>query len=162
MRKDSFDEIYRSYFNEINCYLISLCLDHHLAEDILQETFFRAYLYFEDCESENIRAWLYKVAYNAFIDFTRKQKKVAIKDDAFFKELPGGNTPEDKLIRKEKWTRVALHIASLPEKQKQAILLHDFSGLSYQDAADIMEVTLGYYKILIYRARQAIRSEGKG
>ena len=157
MKNDSFDKIYKSYFEDIKRYLLSLCHDHHKAEDILQETFFRAYLYFEDCNSENIKGWLYKVAYHAFVDITRKQKNAVLKDDSFFSNIPGDKTPEGELLKKERLNKIGLHISALPEKQKQALVLHDFSGLSYEEAAQVMEVTLGYYKILLYRARQAIR-----
>ncbi|MNN99179.1 RNA polymerase sigma factor SigM [compost metagenome] len=48
-------------------------------------------------------------------------------------------------------------VGELPDNQRNALLLHDFHGLSYREASDIMDVGLSQYKILIFRARQKLR-----
>lgn len=52
MKPNNLDGIYQSYMNDIYRYLRSLCDDHHAAEDLVQETFYRAYLYLEDCKAD--------------------------------------------------------------------------------------------------------------
>lgn len=157
MKFNSLDEHYQSYVHDIYRYLLSLCRNHHLAEDLTQETFYRAYLYLEDCREEKIKPWLFRVAYNAFIDHTRKARRSIPKDADYFKGLPHPETTEDVLLRQERMDEMTLSVAELPEAQRHALLLHDFHGLSYQEAADIMDVGLSNYKILIFRARLKLR-----
>ena len=82
--KENLDEIYNIYFYEIYCFLLSHCHDHHLAEDLVQETFLRAYLYIENYNGEKVKTWLFTVANNAFIDHYRKHKRTVIKEQKFF------------------------------------------------------------------------------
>lgn len=49
----------------------------------MQETFLRAYLYFEDCPANGIRPWLFRVAYNAYMDFIRKDRRSFSQDNEF-------------------------------------------------------------------------------
>ncbi len=157
MNKNTLDYIYKSYMNDIYRYLLSLCSEHHLAEDILQETFFRAYLYLEDCKEDKIKPWLFRVAYNAFIDYKRKSSRSIVKEVDFFRNITDYSTPEKELIKQEQLSDLKSSISGLPENYKQAVLLCDFHGLSYKEAAEVMGIGAGHFKILLYRARQKLR-----
>lgn len=157
MEPNSLDELYEHYVADIYRYLRSLCQDHHAAEDLMQDTFYRAYLYLEDCREERIKPWLFRVAYNAFVDYTRKEKRSVAKEGAYFSSLPHPDTTEGILLKQERWEEAAQALSLLPEGQRHALLLHDVHGLSYKEAADIMEVGLSQYKILVFRARQKLR-----
>ncbi|WHY20609.1 sigma-70 family RNA polymerase sigma factor [Paenibacillus sp. G2S3] len=157
MKRNSLDEIYQMYVMDIYRYLRSLCGDHHAAEDLMQETFYRAYLYLEDCKDEKIKPWLFRVAYNAFIDYKRKEGRSTVQSEEFFKQLAHPDTTESTLLRQERWEEMRIAIGELPDNQRHALLLHDFHGLSYLEASDIMNVGLSQYKILIFRARQRLR-----
>ncbi|WP_342564734.1 sigma-70 family RNA polymerase sigma factor [Paenibacillus sp. FSL R7-0345] len=159
MKPDSLDHHYQSYVHDIHRYLYALCRDHHLAEDLTQETFYRAYLYLEDCREERIKPWLFRVAYNAFIDHTRKARRSVPTEDWYFNSLPHPETTEEVFMRRQRMEALADSVGRLPEVQRHALLLHDFHGIAYKDAADIMEVSLPQYKILIFRARQKLREE---
>lgn len=52
---ETIDDIYQTYFHDIYRFLLSLCYDHHTAEDLAQETFFRAHLYIENYEGEMLK-----------------------------------------------------------------------------------------------------------
>lgn len=162
MKKQTLDDIYRSYMGDIHNYLFSLCHDNYLAEDIMQETFYRAYLYLEDCPGDKIKPWLLRVAYNAFIDYLRKNSKSSLKEEGFFHNLAGAKSPEDEMIMKEQLEEIDNLIERLPENQKQAIFLCDFQELSYREAAQEMKINEGHLKILLFRARQKIRLNRKG
>ncbi|MBU5441284.1 sigma-70 family RNA polymerase sigma factor [Paenibacillus sp. MSJ-34] len=157
MERNSLDAIYQQYMKDVYRYLLSLSRDHHIAEELVQETFYRAYLFLEQCREEKIKPWLFKVAYNAFIDFKRREKRSDAKETDFFEQLADGNTPETELMRQEYWDGMERTIAGLPDNQKQALLLYDFHQLSYKEAADVMEISLSHFKILLFRARQKLR-----
>lgn len=158
MNKNTLDDIYQSFMVDVYRYLLSLCHNEYIAEDIMQETFLRAYLYFENCPVNTIKPWLFRVAYNAYIDFMRKDKHSFSQDNKFFNTIADNKTTEDKVLMQEKLKEINYFIDSLPENQKQAILLCDFNGMSYKEASEIMEISLSYFKVLLFRARQSIRN----
>lgn len=152
------DQLYQSYFRDVYRFLLSLCQDHYTAEDIVQETFLRAYLYVELYRNENVKSWLFKVAYRTYIDHYRKQKKNIIKEIGFFHRLKQqGPSLHEQIILNEEMHELQTWIHDLPEKQRIAIVLHDIHELPYKEAAQIMNVTLNHYKILLFRGRQSIR-----
>ncbi|AIQ16451.1 MULTISPECIES: sigma-70 family RNA polymerase sigma factor [unclassified Paenibacillus] len=157
MKPNSLDDLYESYVQDIYRYLRSLCHDHHVAEDLMQETFYRAYLYLENCREDTIKPWLFRVAYNAFVDYKRKESRSVTKEAGYFNELAHPDTTEGTLLRQERLEEMALSVDSLPEGQRHALLLYDFHGMSYKEAAEIMDVGLSQYKILLFRARQRLR-----
>ncbi|MBW4083497.1 sigma-70 family RNA polymerase sigma factor [Paenibacillus sp. S150] len=159
MEPKSLDELYQNYVRDIYTYLRSLCHDHHLAEDLTQETFFRAYLYLENCPEDKIRPWLFRVAYNAFVDYIRKARRSISKDADYFNKLAHPETTEGTLLRQERLEETALSVDGLPERQRHALLLHDVYGMTYLEAAEIMEIGLSQYKMLVFRARQSLRSD---
>lgn len=155
---ESIESIYNDYFHDIYRFLLSLCRDHHTAEDLVQETFLRAYLHVENYENESIKSWLFTVAHHAFIDHYRKQKRMEVKKQSFFSRLfDKSRTPEQTIVIHEDIEEIIDLLDGLPEKQKYAVLLHDFHELSYQEAAEVMNVTLANFKVVLYRGRQAIR-----
>lgn len=157
------DQLYQLYMKDIYRYLLFLSQDHHAAEDLLQETFYRAYLYLENYNGEKVKPWLLRVAHNAFIDYKRKEKR----SRPFDPEVVGGleaeaESPEAIMVRREQLGEIGSAIAGLPEKQRQALLLHDWEELTYQEAADIMAVGLSHFKVLLFRARQRLRQLREG
>lgn len=147
------------YFHDIYRFLLSLCHNHHTAEDLVQETFFRAYLNIENYDGKNIKTWLFTVAHNAFIDYYRKHKRTEVKEPTFFSSLfDKRKTTEEKVVIDDEIKEIIEMIEGLPEKHKYAVLLYDFHGLSYHEAAQVMQTSLSYFKVLLFRGRQAIRN----
>ncbi|NEU29225.1 sigma-70 family RNA polymerase sigma factor [bacterium LRH843] len=158
--KETIESIYSYYFNDIYRFLLSLCHNHHTAEDLVQETFLRAHLYVEDYTDESIKSWLFTVAYRAFIDHYRKQKRMELKKQSFFTGFfDKKHTPDEAVVIQEDIQEIINLLENLPENQKYAVLLHDFHDLSYEEAATVMNVTLANFKVLLYRARQVIRKK---
>lgn len=157
MDKNTLDSIYKLYMSDIYNYLIYLCKDKYLAEDLLQDTFFRAYLYLEDCPPDNVKPWLFRVAYNSFIDNQRKNKRSSpLETEVLNNIIDPGNTEKEFLI-KEQLSLVQRVMEKMPEKQREALKLCVFKGLAYKEAAEIMGVSLSHIKILVFRARQALK-----
>ncbi|MFD1067808.1 sigma-70 family RNA polymerase sigma factor [Oceanobacillus locisalsi] len=154
----SIDSIYQFYFQDIYRFLLSLSRDPYTAEDLLQETFLRAYLYLEFYQNENVKSWLFTVAYRTYIDYYRKHRKNVVTESDFFQQLPKKETDvHQQIILSEEVQEVLTLMDQLPDKQRTAMLLHDIHELSYKEAAQIMEIKLGHFKIVLFRGRQAIR-----
>jgi RNA polymerase sigma-70 factor (ECF subfamily) len=162
VNKNTLDYIYKLYMSDIYRYLLYLCKDKYLAEDLLQDTFFRAYLYLEDCPPDKVKPWLFRVAYNSFIDNQRKNKRSSPQDTEVLNSIADTKNTEEELLIKEQIGLVQSVMKSMPEKQKEALKLCVFKGLPYKEAAEIMGVSLSYIKILVFRARQTLKDNIEG
>ncbi|MFZ7947004.1 sigma-70 family RNA polymerase sigma factor [Neobacillus sp. 19] len=154
------DQAYREHVNDLYRYLYSLSKDHFIAEDLVQEAFYRAYLHLDDYEISNIRAWLFKVAYHAFIDFQRKNKRLVIQaqleEGSFSKE-----TPEKRLLEKEGFQLLLEDIHSLKEQERHVLLLCDLHQLKYNEAAEILEMNINTLKSHLHRGRRKVMDKVK-
>jgi RNA polymerase sigma-70 factor (ECF subfamily) len=158
MGNRTLEEIYESYAKEVFRYLFSISLDYEMTEEIVQETFFRAYLYIEKLRDEQIKPWLFRVAYNLFIDLKRKEKKLVRKSTDFFDVENKTLNTEDQIIVQERLHTIIKYINELPANQKNALILVSIHNFTYEQTAKIMGVSESNVKILIFRARQSLKN----
>ncbi|MDM5317108.1 sigma-70 family RNA polymerase sigma factor [Fictibacillus sp. b24] len=155
------EDVYKLYMNDLYRYLYSLSKDHYVAEDLMQEAFYKAYLTLADYEISNIKAWLFKVAYHAFIDYQRKNKRTILADEIRQSIEANSDTPEKKIVEKESFSLLLEDLNQLKEIEKQAVLLCDLHELSYQEAADVLELKVNTFKSHILRGRKKLMERVK-
>jgi RNA polymerase sigma factor (sigma-70 family) len=125
------------------------------AEDVLQDVFVRAYGALRaDSREVNVRAWLYRVAHNRCIDHLRRPVPPAA--EIFEVSRKPLHDPIEEAQRREDLTRLVQDIARLPEQQRSALLMREIDGLSYQDLADALDVSVPAIKSLLVRARMGL------
>jgi RNA polymerase sigma-70 factor (ECF subfamily) len=141
------------------------------AEDLVQETFLKAYRAFDRYEDgTNIRAWLYKILTNTFINSYRASKRRPEKADVedvedlyMYRRLGElqatgtGRSAEDEVFSHITDDEVKAAIESLPEAFRIAVLLADVEGFSYKEIADITDVPIGTVMSRIHRGRKALQ-----
>ncbi|MDU4697290.1 MULTISPECIES: RNA polymerase sigma factor [Paenibacillus] len=157
MKSRSMDLLYREYKNDVFRYLYSMCRNSHIAEDLMQETFCRALIHLHEAEGKRAKAWLLRVAHNAYIDLLRKESRSSSYENEFFHRYPSDDTPEKSVLGEENRRELYAQLSLLQPNQQHAVLLYDVHGFSYQESADLMGITLSHFKILLYRARQKLR-----
>jgi RNA polymerase sigma-70 factor (ECF subfamily) len=137
------------------------------AEDVLQETYLRAYRGFGTFkEGTNLRAWLYRILTNAFINTYRKRQREpqTVSDDEvpewFLYEKLGGEaaeaSAEAEVLERLPDEDVQEALAALPEQFRLAVLLADVEGFSYKEIAEILEVPIGTVMSRLHRGRRAL------
>jgi RNA polymerase sigma factor (sigma-70 family) len=122
------------------------------AEDVLQDVFLRAYNTLRaDRRPVALRAWLYRVAHNRCIDQIRRPAPAP--EDIY--ELNRGvqSDPMAEAERREDLRRLVEDVRRLPEQQRSALLMREMEGLSYQELAAALDVTVPAIKSLLVRAR---------
>jgi RNA polymerase sigma-70 factor, ECF subfamily len=157
MDEQTLEDLYRQYVTDVYRYLLSLSKDHYISEDLVQEVFYRAYLHVDKDETTNIKAWLFRVAHNVWIDFLRKHKRVSVVDDEFFRTVQSNDQVEKQVLTKDAVQNVFNAMDELSPKYREAVLLSDVRELTYQEAADEMGVSLANYKSILFRARRKLR-----
>lgn len=156
------DDYYKAHASEIYKYIYALSGRPEIADDVLQEAFYRAYTHLESFTGQNLRAWLYRIAHNVYIDYYRKEKRSQPQDTEFFVNIPGASDVEKDMIKQEHLAAVFRQIENLPPQQKQALLLHSIHQLSYAEIATVLEVSESSVKSLIFRARAKLKQKVKG
>ena len=141
------------------------------AEDLVQETYLRAYRGFGGFrEGTNLKAWLYKILTNTFINTYRAKKRrpdeVDLDDteDFYLYRRLGGleaanadRTPEAEVLDAIPDEMVKEALEALPEQFRMAVLLADVEGFSYKEIADILDVPIGTVMSRIHRGRRALQ-----
>ena len=141
------------------------------AEDLLQETYLRAYRgYGRFEEGTNLRAWLYRILTNTFINMYRaKQRRPGetdladVEDLYLYRRLGGleasqrGRSAEDELMDLVTDSEVKAAIEALPEQFRMAVLLADIEGFSYKEIAEILDVPIGTVMSRLHRGRKALQ-----
>ncbi|MGG0822608.1 RNA polymerase sigma factor [Paenibacillus turicensis] len=149
--------MYRNYSHDIYRYILYLSRNHHIAEDLTQEVFFRAYKNKDQLDGKKMKAWLLRVAHNSYIDLLRKENRCITLENEYFHDCPCFETPESNMLAKETYGEFTSKLAILQPRQQQAVLLYDIHGYSYQESAQIMGISLSQFKIILYRARQKLK-----
>jgi RNA polymerase sigma-70 factor, TIGR02947 family len=138
------------------------------AEDLLQDTYLRAFRGFGGFkEGTNLKAWLYRILTNNFINTYRKKQRqpqiVEGPDDIdewyLFDKLGAQNvqeSAEDQVLDRLPDTDVKQALESIPENFRIPVLLADVEGFSYKEIADIMETPIGTVMSRLHRGRKAL------
>jgi RNA polymerase sigma-70 factor (ECF subfamily) len=153
---DDFPTLTQRYQRELlaHCYRMSGSV--HEAEDLVQETFLRAFKAFDGFQpGTNIRAWLYTILHRARTDAFRKAGR-SPRTVELEGEGPPVPPPQDALASGREDLERAL--AALPEVFRQAVVLRDVEDFSYDEIARILEVPIGTVMSRIHRGRAQLRT----
>lgn len=156
--KEAFNELVGRNMKPIYALAYRMCFDKDDAEDITQETFLRLWLKahtFNPNKGAKVGTWLYSIAYRLCVDLHRKQRHVSdaeLQDVADIRE-----NAEQQLHKKNMGECVKKAIRVLPVKQRAALVLCHYEGLSNKQAANTLHVSVKSVESLLVRARKALR-----
>jgi RNA polymerase sigma-70 factor (ECF subfamily) len=141
------------------------------AEDLVQETFlkaYRAYHTFE--EGTNLKAWLYRILTNTYINQYRAKKRRPdetdldeVEDLYLYRRLGGlegaeaGRSAEEELFEHLTSDEVKQALEALPEQFRMAVLLADVEGFAYKEIAEILDIPIGTVMSRLHRGRKAMQ-----
>ena len=166
----AFEMLVVKYQRRIERLIGRMVRDTDLVQDIAQETFIRAYRALPQFRGESaFYTWLYRIAVNSAKKALMELKRDPLVSESSLvstedgeepsrveNELSDGSTPESLLASKEIAATVNAAIESLSEDLRQAIVLREIEGLSYEEIADVMNCPIGTVRSRIFRARESI------
>jgi RNA polymerase sigma-70 factor (ECF subfamily) len=138
------------------------------ARDVTQEAFVKAYRSLDSFRLESsFYTWIYRIAMNLAIDFTRKRKRRettsydeaigARGEDGAIAEAHHEDGPARQLERKRLFSKIMDAMQELPEDQREVILLRELEGLQYKEIADVMGIPEGTVMSRLFYARKKLQ-----
>ena len=166
--KHAFANIVDEHSDKIYRLALKMLGNEQDAEDILQETFIKAFNNIESFEGRSkISTWLYRIAVNESLMLLRKRKGVLIDIDAGIEKDDGEIIPqqivdwcclpEKELMSNESRQVINQAINTLSDANRAAFLLRDVEGLSTSEAADVLDISESALKVRLMRARLQLR-----
>jgi RNA polymerase sigma-70 factor (ECF subfamily) len=172
LSKSSKDRIFNKEFlpqmDALYNFAFHLTLDEDDANDLVQETFLKAYRFIESYQQQNAKAWLFKILKNGFINEYRKKTKQPSKVDydevASFHDTDDEGHVEYLDLRHEIFQgmlgdEVTRALNQLPVDFKTIILLCDIEEFSYEEIAKIIDIPIGTVRSRLHRARNILKEK---
>lgn len=162
----SFNQLVLSYQSMVYNLAYRILGDRDAAADATQDAFLSAFQAIGKFRGGSFKAWLLRIVTNACHDQLRlKQRRPVTSLDALFVLDPvpiqsltdPGESPEEYALRQELSRVIQVGIGTLPPEQRVALILSDVQGLSYQEIAGVIGVSLGTVKSRLSRARGKLR-----
>lgn len=156
-----FEEVYRTYFREVELYLRAICKDELLAEELTEQVFFQALkalpTFRGDCD---IRTWLCAMGRNLYLSHLRRQKPTESIDEL---QIPDPRRSIEEQVS-DKQQALAIHkvLHDLPEPYKEVFSLRVFGQLSFTDIGGLFGKTANWACVTYHRARQKIQKDLEG
>ena len=136
MADTELDEIYEQNAEDVYRFLLKMCGNSHLAEDLLQDTFLKAIEKIDTFDNRcRLTSWLCHIAKNTYLDYLRKLKR---RPSAFLEDEqtePSVSCFEDKLMKDESTREMRLAVHKLPEPYKEVFMLRIYAELSFKEIA---------------------------
>lgn len=156
----NFEMVFRENNQFVFRFLMKLCGDVSLAEELTQETFFRAYMNLSALRNEEkVAVWLCQIAKNTYFAWFNEQKR----KQPISQPIPANSTPDiaELFEEKELAGRAFSVLHALEEPYKEVFMLSVFGGLSLNDISAMFGKSESWARVTYYRAKQKIM-EGLG
>lgn len=150
------EELYLKYHKEVYLYAYSLCKDHHSAQDLTSDTFFKAYLSIDDVSY--IKYWLFRVCRNLYLDSIRKQREYSREDISDKVQSPEVDIL-DQIIETEEKRQIYDLVIRLSDSYREILILYYYCGFSVKDISSNHSISESSVKTTLYRARKKLRRE---
>src|SRR5262245_28341029 len=162
--------VYDRYGRRVHRQLCAMIGNHHTAEDLCQEVFFRLYCYRHAYQPRaRFGTWLYHIVRSVGLNALRRERrrKRCLASERDFESVlqqvrnccctRERESPEQHVIRQEECDHVRAALHALPKRQRRVVVLQQFGQLSYCEIARRLDVTPSTVQALLRRARRHLR-----
>lgn len=156
-----FEAIFKDFSPVVFRFLLSLCGDEGLAEELTSETFYQAYLHIGQYRGEcKIETWLCQIAKNALYKEQKRRGRIAQQD--YLEHIETDNNFFEAIANKEQALQIHKHLHLLKEPYKEVFMLRVFGELSFREIADICGKSEVWAKVTFYRAKSKLTEDLEG
>lgn len=161
--QEAFEALVQRYERQIYAFTYRMMGNPDDAYDLTQECFIRAYKNLGRTNAElNVSAWLHRIASNACLDVLRRRKRIrwlpwdTPKHEPLLDSRPGDD-PERVAMAQENSSDVQRVLAAMSPRNRQALILREYEGLSTQEIGEVMGLSRSAVKSVLFRAREEFR-----
>jgi RNA polymerase sigma-70 factor (ECF subfamily) len=158
----AFESLYEIYKGPIYRTALAITGDRPAAEEILQDTFLRAFRHLDNIrEGVSLSPWLYRIAVNLAYDWTARRRRGPVALESVIEHLiaPMTASPEQKVEQRELYSLVYEALEKLEFKQRATLVLFYLHDFSLAEVAEIMDCPVGTVKSLLHYALENLRRE---
>ena len=148
-----FKHLYETYAGDVYRFSLWLTGEGDEAEDITSETFVRAWSRRDDIRTETLKAYLFAIARNVFLQGRRKRGRQTALEEVHPDPAPG---PDRLLESRMELERVREVLRGLPEEDRAAFVMRAEHGLPYEEIARVLEMSLSSAKVKVHRIRKKL------
>lgn len=153
---NEFEEVYKQYFEDVYKYALALTHDKQIAEEITQETFFKALNAIDKFDGRcTLYVWLCQIAKNTY--FTNRKR--AIKRSELEETAQSDDSIEDRMLRKETLFEIHKVLHTLDEPYKEVFSLRAFGELSFRQIGELFGKTESWARVTYHRAKIKVKEE---
>lgn len=150
------EQYYREYGRKVFLYLMTLCGNADTAEELTQETFYRALRSLKKYKGDSsVYTWLCSIARNAWLEELRRRSKHKTEEISELIEDTSPR-PDEEAESEDSRIRLLKRIHSLPETEKEIILLRASQELSFREIGEIFGKSENWARVTYYRAKQKL------
>lgn len=157
MKSIDFNDIYKEHAEMIYRFLLRMCNDEHLAEDLMQDTFLKAIKKIDTFDMRcKLSSWLCQIAKNTYFDYLRKKKNQT--DVELCEESIGTveMSPEERLMSAEMAGEIHRMIHKLDETYKEVFLLRFYANLSFKEIGNVFGKSEVWGRVTYLRGKEMI------
>ena len=152
-----FEQIYEKNYTTVYRYILSLCRDPSLAEEIAQEAFVKALEHIDQFDSRcQLYVWICQIAKNTYFTHQKKQKRFVINQPMQVSMEAG---PEEQFLDKESAQRLYALLDQLPEPYREVFSLRVFGELSFSQIGAIYGKTDSWARMIYFWAKKKLKEE---
>lgn len=156
-----FEEVYTEYFSTVYLYILTLCYDEHIAEEVTQEAFFKALKNIQSFKGNcKMYTWLCQIAKNTLYDYVKKERKRQSLDEQKEEWIVAVDV-EEEFERKEQQMNAQRALHTLAEPYKEVFMLRVFAELSFKQIGEIFNQSDTWARVVFYRAKNQLVEEMK-
>jgi len=153
--REAFSSLVERYWERLYRWLCHLTRDGHIAEDLAQESFMKAFAALDSFRAgSNFRAWLFRIAHNNFVNQRRAMRHNRQPLSQDWPEDSAG--PEEEALSRESLQLLAEAVSKLPIDFRSALMLRAEADLSFKEIADVMGITEQTARWRVFKARQKL------
>ena len=157
---EDFDKLYKLYNKKIYTYLLYLTKDSHVAEELLQETFYLAIKNIGKFRGESmVSTWIYSISRNVYFSWLRDKKKREYTqtydmNDKLIEQDKSG----DRIIQEEELKELFMLVDKIEEPYREVILMRAVNKLSYKEISEIMNRKESWVRVIFHRGKGKLRT----
>lgn len=155
-----FEEVYRTYGRKVYGFLCSLTGDPAWAEELLQETFYQAFLHIEKFEGRcSLYTWLCQIGKNAWLKERKRSKRFSFLTAEEHLSETMSPDAEETMLQKEEIQRARQAMHSLPEPYQTVFILHALTGIKLKEIAALYGKSESWARVTYFRAKTKLYEE---